>query len=149
MVHLTETPTRIVVYSYMREISKLLIFLSAPTAGPTDVQVSNTSSTSLRVTWDRPLLNETHGIIRQYIIRYRKVQCYSNANSSLSWVVGTVNGSATSLDITGLVKWSCYEIQVRAVTIINGPRSGTVQQRTCEDGKWMYLLSICRHSFAW
>ena len=119
----------------MREISTLLIFLSAPTAGPTDVQVSNTSSTSLCVTWDSPLLNETHGIIRQYAIRYRKVQCNSNANRSLGWVVETVNGSTTSLDITGLVKWSCYEVQVRAVTIMNGPWSGTVQQRTSEDGK--------------
>ena len=119
----------------MREISKLLFFLSAPTAGPTDVQVSNTTSTSLRVTWDRPLLNETHGIIRQYVIRHRKVQCNSNANSSLGWVVETVNGSTTSLDITSLVKWSCYEVQVRAVTIMNGPWSGTVQQRTSEDGK--------------
>ena len=135
MAHLIETPSRILVYSYMREISKLLIFLSAPTAGPTDVQLSNTSSTSLHTTWDRPLLNETHGIIRQYVIRYREEQCNSNGNSSLGWVVETVNGSTTSLDITGLVKWSCYEVQVRAVTIMNGPWSGTVQQRTSEDGK--------------
>ena len=135
MPHLIETPSRILVYSYMRDISKPLIFLSAPTTGPTDVQVSNTSSGSLLVTWDRPLLNETHGIIRQYVIRYRKVHCNSNANSSLGWVVETVNGSTTSLDITGLVKWNCYEFQVRAVTIMNGPWSGTVQQRTSEDGK--------------
>ena len=135
MVHLIDTSSRILVYKNVREISKLLIFLSAPTTGPTDVQVSNASSTRLRVTWDRPLLNETHGIIRQYVMRYRKVQCNSNANSSLSWVVETVNGSTTSLDITGLVKWSCYEVQVRAVTIMNGPWSRTVQQRTSEDGK--------------
>ena len=119
----------------MREISKLLIFLSAPISGPTDVQVSNTSSTSLRVIWDRLFPNETHGIIRQYVIRYHKVQCNSNGNSSLGWVVETVNGSTTSLDITGLVKWSCYEVQVRAVTIMNGPWSGTVQQNSSEDIK--------------
>ena len=47
-----------------------------------------------------------------------------------------------SLDITGLMKWSCYEVQVRAVTIKNGPWSGIVQQRTSEDGKLKDLLSI-------
>ena len=76
-----------------------------------------------------------HGIIREYHIWYRKVQCNSTANSSLGWVEETVSGSTLSLDITGLMKWSCYEVQVRAVTVGNGNWSETVQQRTSEDGK--------------
>ena len=59
--------------------------LSAPTAGPTNVQVSNTSSTNLRVIWNRPPQNEAHGMIRQYILRYRKVECDNGSVSSLGW----------------------------------------------------------------
>ena len=47
--------------------------LSAPTAGSTKVQVSNTNSTSLRVTWNQPPQNETHGMIREYILCYLEV----------------------------------------------------------------------------
>ena len=116
--------------------------LSAPTAVPTNLQVSNTSSTSKRVTWNPPPQNETHGIIRQYDIRYQKVECNSSANNSSSaWVERNVNGSTTSLDITGLMKWSCYEVEVRAVTIKNGPWSGTEERRTSEDGKIIISLS--------
>ena len=104
------------------------------------MQVSNISSTSLRVTWSSPPQNETHGIIRQYVIRYRKVQCISNANSSSDWVEIAVDGSTMSFDITGLMKWSCYEVQVRAVTVKNGKWSDTVKHRTSEDGKEVCLL---------
>ena len=120
---------------------KYMSFFLAPTAGPKHVQVSNTNSTSLRVTWDLPLLNETHGIIREYHMRYRKVQCTYNGSSSTAWVPEIVNGSTISLDITGLMKWSCYEVQIRAVTIKNGLWSGIVQQRTSEDGKLKDSLS--------
>ena len=122
--------------------NELTCCLSAPTAGPTNVQVSNTSSTSKLVTWNPPPQNETHGIICQYDIRYRKVECNSSANNSSSaWIERTVKGSTTSLDITGLMKWSCYEVEVRAVTIKNGPWSGTVERRTSEDGKIIVSLN--------
>ena len=52
-----------------------------------------------------------------------------------------MNGYATSLDITGLIKWTCYEVQVRAVTIKNGIYSGSVKQRTSEDGKMINLFT--------
>ena len=119
----------------------LLIITLAPTAGPTNVQVSNTSSTSLLVTGNRPPDNETHGIIREYTVRYRGIGCNVGAVSKLPWVEKTVIGSTTSLNISHLMKWSCYEVQVRAVTIKNGIYSGSVEQRTSEDGKRKYLLT--------
>ena len=93
------------------------------------------SSTSLQVTWSPPLENETHGVIREYKIRYRKVECNSNTYMSPTWTERTVNTSTASYDITGLMKWSCYDVQVLAITIGNGVWSEAVRQRTSEDGK--------------
>ena len=67
----------------------------------------------------------------------------AGAVSSMSWVERTVNVPATSLDISGLMKWSCYEVQVRAVTIKNGIYSVSVKEWTSENGKRIYLLTPC------
>ena len=114
----------------------------APTSGPLNVQVSNTSSTSLSITWVRPPSSETHGVIRQYDIRYQRVDCNSSATALSNWAHKIVDGSILSSDITNLVKWSCYAVQIRAVTIKNGVWSYKVQQRTSEDGIIIYLYKI-------
>ena len=111
----------------------------APTSGPLNVQVSNTSSTSLGVTWVRPPPNETHGVIRQYDITYQRVNCSSSATALSNWAQKIVDGSVLSTEITNLTKWSCYAIQIRAVTIKDGVWSDKVQQRTSEDGSIIYL----------
>ena len=114
----------------------------APTSGPLNIQVSNTSSTSLGVTWVRPPLNETHGVIRQYDIRYQRVNCSSSATVLSNWAHKIVDGSVLSTEITNLTKWSCYAIQIRAVTIKDGVWSDKVQQQTSEDGIIIYLYKI-------
>ena len=114
----------------------------APTSGPLNVQVSNTSSTSLGVTWVRPPPNETHGVIRQYDIRYQIVDCNSIATALSNWAHKIVDGSVLSTEITNLENWSCYAVQVRAVTIKDGVWSNKVQQRTSEDGTIIYLNKI-------
>ena len=45
------------------------------------------------------------------------------------------SGTVRSFDITDLAKWSCYGIQIRAVTIKNGKWSDEISQRTSEYGK--------------
>ena len=114
----------------------------APTSGPLNVQVSNTSSTSLSITWVRPPPSETHGVFRQYDIRYQRVDCNSSATALSNWAHKIVDGSILSSDITNLVKWSCYAVQIRAVTIKDGVWSDKVQQRTSEDGIIIYLYKI-------
>ena len=111
------------------------------------LEVSNTSSTTLRVTWDRPPENETHGNIRQYDIRYREMDCDLNLRSNASWTYQAVSGNLTSAEIGNLTKWSCYQVQIRAVTILKGVWSETKQRRTSEDGKALcslikYMLSL-------
>ena len=128
------------------------LFFVAPTGAPLNVTVTDTSSTTLQVTWDRPSEAEIHGLIRQYNIQYRQVECTvagksqtngtnpTNGTNALSWSTVTVNGSVTSVDLSNLTKWSCYEVQVRAVTIKIGVWSETKQHRTREDGK-----KVCSH----
>ena len=43
------------------------------------------------------------------------------------------NSSMLSLDIAGLMKLSCYEVQVRYFTVENGTLSETVLQRKSKD----------------
>ena len=67
--------------------------------------------------------------------------CHRNLTNLLqSFVAGIFfsrkfYGSMTSYDITGLTEWSCYDVQVVAVTIGDGAWSEVVRQRTSEDGK--------------
>ena len=81
----------------------LLIIILAPTAAPTNLQASNTSSTSLLVTWNPPPLNERHGIIREYTVQHRSKGCGAGAVSSMSWVERTVNVPTMSIDITTIL----------------------------------------------
>ena len=113
--------------------------------------VTDTSSTTLQVTWNPPSKAETHGLIRQYDIQYRQVDCTAagknqtngtnptNGTNDMPWSTVTVNGSLTSVDLNNLTKFSCYEVRVRAVTIESGIWGETKQQKTREDGKKVYF----------
>ena len=46
-----------------------------------------------------------------------------------------MNSTTTSLELIQLIKWSCYIVQVRAVTTKNGTWNKAVIHRTNEDGK--------------
>ena len=119
-------------------------FFLAPTAAPLNLQVSNSSSTSFMLTWDPPPQNETNGFIRQYSIRYRRLICNSNLRSVLTdWTLIHVSRTARFGEIKGLAKWSCYAVQINAVTIKNGMWSEEIQRRTSEDGKINCTLYLC------
>ena len=117
-----------------------LFFLSAPTAEPLNVEVSNASSTSLIITWKPPPPSETHGKIRQYSIRYQKVNCKATSSILKAWTYVNTNETLRFTTVTSLAKWSCYAVQVSAVTIKNGKWSTEIQCRTSEDGKITNIL---------
>ena len=126
----------------------------APTGAPLNVNVTDTSSTALHVTWNPPSKAETHGLIREYNIQYRQGECtvagknqtngtnLTNGTNVMPWSIVTVNGSLTSVELNNLTKWSCYEVRVRAVTIKSGVWSETKQRRTREDGEKVYFLHL-------
>ena len=108
---------------------------TAPSCAPLNVNITNTSSTALQVMWNPPSAAETHGVIREYNIRYRQVNCSLNGTNLTTWASMKVNGSSTSTNLTNLTQWSCYEVQISAVTIKKGVWSNAKQHRTSEDGE--------------
>ena len=85
------------------------------------------------MTWNPPPQNKTYGIISKYSVRYCNCKFY--CNSSSQWNEESINESKISFTIKNLKKWSCYKVQVRVVTMMNGSWSQTIQIRTDEDGK--------------
>ena len=111
-----------------------MFILTAPSA-PLNVTAFNTSSSSVRVTWDRP--GTPRGIIRDYVISYYPTDV--GASSSMSTSTGN-NSEVT--DLTELDIYTSYTITVTAVTIAQGDPSTSVSVFTDEDGKCMVQISI-------
>ena len=85
--------------------------------------------------WDPPPQNETHGIIRQYSIRYRRVTCDFPSTHVTTWTLLNLSGAKRFTEIKDLTKWSCYAVQINAATVKTGKWSEEIQRRTSEDGK--------------
>eukprot|EP00795_Rhopilema_esculentum_P014549 gene14549-5618_t len=109
---------------------------NAPTGSPKIVSLQPRSSSSLSVTWNAPDANVTHGIVRNYTINYRRVNCSENnlvpAGNS-SWNTTETETNATEWILTNLTYWSCYEVRVAAVTVAVGDFSETRTMRTLEN----------------
>ena len=116
-----------------------ILYYIAPTSAPLNVNITDTSSTTLNVVWSPPAMVAIHGVIRAYNIRYRQVQCTSNGTNVTNWSTVTVNDTFTSVKLKNLTKWSCYEVQIRAATIKSGIWSDIYKQRTHEDGMTVYI----------
>ena len=127
---------RIVTFSKLMHVMFRLI---APTAAPVNVRVNATNSSSISVLWSKPNKSVLHGILRGYVIEYRRIECNESdpvsVPSKKTWILVKVEDTSSSKVIDGLVFWSCYELQMRAVTVGNGPLSAIQQIRTLEHGK--------------
>ena len=104
--------------------------VSPPTApsAPLNVAAFNTSSTSVRVAWDRP--ETPNGIIINYVISYYPTDV--GASSSMNTSTGN-NNEVT--DLTELDIYTSYTITVTAVTVTQGGPSTSLSVFTNEDGK--------------
>ena len=115
--------------------------LSAAPSAPLNVTAFNTSSSSVRVTWERP--ETPNGIITNYVISYYPTDV--GANSSMSTSTGN-NSEVT--DLTELDIYTSYTITVAAVTITEGNPSTSVSVFTDEDGELIvnYINYVLCHS---
>ena len=111
---------------------------TAPTAPPGNLKVFNLSSTSLNATWSAPPINETHGHIRYYLIKYWEVECttFSYDSHKLTVLTKTVASSLQSVIVDGLDYWKCYQLNVSAVTVGEGPYATDIETRTTENGEF-------------
>ncbi len=121
---------------YHQVYTDVFCIISAPTAAPEKFQVRNSSSSSLELIWEPPPAEQTHGFIRHYLIRYKIVQC--NADDVLTeasvWQSTTVESSIRSFNLTRLKFWTCYDVNISAVTVGEGPFATKRAVRTSEHG---------------
>ena len=83
------------------------------------------NSTSLRITWAPPLLSDQNGIIRGYNVSYN----ISAGDEESIFVRGTI------IELSGLEKFTFYNVSVQAFTVGSGPINFTVV-RTDSDGEF-------------
>ena len=102
-------------------------FLIVPSAAPVDVTGMNMSSTSLRISWLPPPAEDQNGIITAYNITYTA--------AGGSEMIDSTSGSVQLIELTGLLKFSTYNISVAASTSVGIGPSESVTVSTDTDGE--------------
>ena len=108
-----------------------------------NIIVTDSSSTSLSVSWDSVLPVYQNGIISEYDVEYSQSTFEPHLN-----LTDKVNGANMSVVLTGLEEYVSYTVRVRAYTVIGAGRfSSIVNKFTLEDGKLtekhFSILLIC------
>ena len=107
-----------------------LTFITAPTGPPVDVTAYNTSSTSIKVSWNEVPVDQQNGVILGYHIFYKALPSGEELNETVSNTTLTVN-------LTGLQEFVQYNISVAALTSHGtGPQSAALFVFTAEDSKY-------------
>uniref|UniRef100_A0A8B9MDI7 Receptor-type tyrosine-protein phosphatase S n=1 Tax=Accipiter nisus TaxID=211598 RepID=A0A8B9MDI7_9AVES len=97
----------------------------APSGFPQNLHSESSTSTSVQLTWQMPLLAERNGIITKYTILYRDI------NVAYQPVELPVVPADTTMTLSGLKPDTTYDVKVRAHTSKGpGPYSPSVQFRT-------------------
>ena len=98
---------------------------------PTNLGLTVNNSTSISANWQLPLGISRNGPIRGFTLYYKKKGASGQANT-----VTVHDGTVLSKTITGMEKYTEYDIQVSAFTYAGeGPKSSVVTERTSKDGK--------------
>ena len=106
--------------------------------------VTNTTSTSLNASWNAPPWNLTYGYIRYYIIKYQEVECSNDPYGTVNSIVRnqTVGGDVHSVNLESLDYWKCYQVNVSAYTVGEGPIVTDIETRTSEEGEFAILTIL-------
>eukprot|EP00118_Oscarella_pearsei_P023283 m.275784 g.275784 ORF g.275784 m.275784 type:complete len:1931 (+) comp40604_c0_seq9:2253-8045(+) len=102
-------------------------------SSPKNLNVTVVNSTSLSAKWESP--SEPNGEIRSYRVSYVKA---NRQERDTSTAFKDFNGKSVSGEISGLEKYTKYDLTVRAVNELNGkeligPPSNSFQAMTAED----------------
>ncbi|XP_030368034.1 receptor-type tyrosine-protein phosphatase delta isoform X29 [Strigops habroptila] len=96
-----------------------------PSGFPQNLHSESSTSTSVQLTWQMPLLAERNGVITKYTILYRDI------NVAYQPVELLIVPADTTMTLSGLKPDTTYDVKVRAHTSKGpGPYSPSVQFRT-------------------
>lgn len=110
-----------------------------PSGFPQNLHSESSTSTSVQLTWQMPLLAERNGIITKYTILYRDI------NVAYQPVELPVVPADTTMTLSGLKPDTTYDVKVRAHTSKGpGPYSPSVQFRTLpvDQGRICLLVAL-------
>lgn len=117
-------------------LSKCILGPSRP---PTLTKVFNTSSTNIKVNWNPIAHGYVHGVLSGYVVLYRAM----NESQDL-YKDHEVGPNSTSVELTGLWKYTNYGIRVLGFTRMGwGVISPEVLVQTDEDGNVEFVLLVC------
>lgn len=104
-----------------------------PSASPTDLRVSDVTSTSIELMWGEVPLSSRNGIIISYEIQYNQTKF--DEVPSVETV--RVMPAALTTVLTGLQEYVNYSINISASTSVGaGPFSPLITVETLEDSKF-------------
>lgn len=105
-----------------------------PSAPPTSIKLALVKAVEVLITWKPPISETLNGVLRSYIIEWRRI---SDGNVSNI----TLNGSQNSYNISNLKPFTEYKIRIAAQTVGKGPFSAWEIIKTNETSK-NYLLYL-------
>ncbi|XP_075452446.1 receptor-type tyrosine-protein phosphatase delta isoform X23 [Ascaphus truei] len=106
-------------------VKEISIPEEVPSGFPQNLHCDSTSSTSVQITWQPPMLAERNGIITKYTLLYRDI------NIPYHPVELLIVPADLTMMLTGLKADTTYDVKIRAYTSKGpGPYSPSVQFRT-------------------
>lgn len=111
-------------------------FFTAPFKPPANLTGEAKSSTSIFVQWSSLVLPNLRGILRGYTVYYKEAP--SSVHPSVLKNV-SVDISVTEVELTGLYKFTKYQIWATAFTTRDGLPSNSLFVTTKEDSKFFFF----------
>ena len=102
-------------------------YLPAPSGPPQSFRVVSLGSTSIRLTWSAPLVEEQNGVITSYRVTITEVE------SGERVLERTAAASDTLLIVNSLDPHFTYRCSIAAVTVAIGPET-SAQVTTLQEG---------------
>ena len=95
--------------------------------------MTDTTATTISLSWSPPEESEINGIITSYTIRYNVVEQLGVANPDDTVLTMMVAGTINEATLMDLFNFTTYRISITATTIAEGPADSLTQQ-TDENG---------------
>ncbi len=108
---------------------------TAPDAPPQNLALTPLTSTSIRVAWEAPPIENQRGILTNYTISYQMEGITTSAISM------TVEASVLFLELTGLEKFTMYSVTVSASTMIGSGPGAVETVKTLSDSECIGIKS--------